>query len=271
MRKKKIKPIYVAAFILTGIMIAFTVLGIFWRPFDPDAMSGSLKFAKPTWQHIMGCDNFGRDVFSRVLRGASTSFIIAVVTTVISALMGTVIGGFSAYFGKTVDAVLMRIVDVIAAFPSVLLAMVMIAILNGGGYNKYKITLALIIAFIPSFTRVMRGEFLKYSNLEFVKSARLMGASPVRILALHVFPVCLHSLVSAATIGFNNAILAEASMSYLGLGVQPPDASLGYMLSEGQAYITSGPWLVIGPGVFMVLLILGMGLIGDYIGENTHA
>ena len=251
--------------VITAVMLALIVTGFFWTPYDPDAMKGSAKFLSPGLLHIMGTDNFGRDILSRVLRGAGTTFLISAVTIVCSSLIGTAVGAITSYIGGTLDEVLMRINDGIASFPSVLLAMVLISLLGTG---KYKIMAALIIVFIPSYARVMRGEFLKYRNMEYVCSAKLMGAGGVRIVTRHIFPLCVPALLSSLTIGFNNAVIAEAGMSYLGLGVQPPDASLGRMLAEGQAYITSSPWCVLGPGIFMILMILGAGLLGDGIGDS---
>ena len=252
-------------FMITAVMSALIITGFFWTPYDSEKMSGAEKFLAPCIRHIFGCDHFGRDIFSRVLKGGGTTFLIALCTILASALIGTVIGAVSAYVGGVLDEVLMRIVDAIASFPSVLLALVMIGLFGPG---KYKILAALIIAFIPSFTRVMRGEFLKYKAMDYVKSARLMGAGPLRILALHIFPLTVTTLLSSMTIGFNNAVLAEASMSYLGLGVTPPDPSLGRMLSEGQGYLTSSPWCVLGPGLFMIILVLGAGLLGDGIAAD---
>lgn len=254
-----------AGTIISAVMIFLIIIGYFWLPYDPDIMNAGAKFAAPSILHIFGTDSFGRDIFSRVLRGAGTTFMIAVVTVAAGALIGTIIGAVSAYIGGAVDEVLMRINDGIASFPAVLLAMVLISLLGTG---KYKIIAALVIAFIPSFARVMRGEFLKYRDMDYIRSARLMGAGGGRIAVFHIFPLCLPALLSSLTIGFNNAVIAEAGICYLGLGVQPPDASLGYMLSEGQAYITSSPWCVLGPGLFMILLLLGVGLLGDAVSDT---
>jgi len=251
--------------VLTILTLALIVTGFFYTPYDPDAMQGSRKFLAPSLAHLMGTDNFGRDLFSRVLRGAGTSLIIALATVAVSALIGILVGALTSYIGGAFDEVVMRINDGIASFPSVLLAMVLISVMGTG---KYKIMAALIIVFIPSFARVARSEFLKYKDMDFALSARLMGVSHARILFAHILPNCLPVLFSSMTIGFNNAVLAEAGMSYLGLGVQPPDASLGRMLAEGQTYITSSPWCVLGPGLFMIVMVLGVGLLGDGLNER---
>lgn len=246
--------------ILTGFLTVFIVLGFFWTPYDPTAME-SQKFLAPSLQHLMGTDNFGRDIFSRVLKGAGTTFSIAVATVSIGAVLGTLVGALTGFFGGIVDDILMRINDALTAFPSILLALVIISILGPG--NKYNVVLALGAVFIPSFARVTRTAFAGLRDVNYVKSARLMGASNSRILWVHILPNTMNVLLPAITIGFNNAVLAEASMSYLGIGVTPPDASLGYMLSEAQSMLTRAPWYALSTGLTIILLVFGVGLIGE--------
>ena len=160
---------------------------------------------------------------------------------------------------------LMRFNDAVAAFPSILLALVCVSIFGAG---KYKIILTLGILFIPSFARIVRGEFAKERSKDYVENARIMGASPMRILFAHILPNVRTVLMSSMAIGFNNAVLAEASMSYLSMGVQPPDASLGRMLSESQSMLFTAPWYAIFTGVFIVLLILGFSLLGQGLQEQ---
>ena len=269
-----------AGLLLGGVLTALIVLGFFWTPYDPNAMGDAgEKFLAPSFQHLLGTDDFGRDIFSRVLKGAGTTFTIAFCTVAIGAVVGTALGAVTGYFGGLVDEALMRLNDVLTAFPSILLALVLISLLGYGKSNlilalgleisilgpgnKYNVILALGLVFIPSFARVTRTAFASLRDVNYVKSARLMGASPARILAVHILPNTAHVLLPAVTIGFNNAVLAEASMSYLGIGVTPPDASLGYMLSEAQGMLTSAPWYALGSGGAIVLLIFGVGLIGE--------
>ena len=249
-----------AGLILTGFLTVFIVLGFFWTPYDPTAME-SQKFLPPSLQHLMGTDIFGRDIFSRVLKGAGTTFAIAVATVAIGAVCGTVVGALTGYFGGVVDDILMRVNDALTAFPSILLALVIISMVGPG--SKYNVVLALGAVFIPSFARVTRTAFAGLRDVNYVKSARLMGASNSRILWVHILPNTMNVLLPAITIGFNNAVLAEASMSYLGIGVTPPDASLGYMLSEAQSMLTRAPWYAISTGLTIILLVFGVGLIGE--------
>lgn len=250
-----------AGLLLAGVLAALILLGFFWTPYDPNAMNGGEKFLGPSLRHLMGTDKFGRDIFSRVLQGAGTTFAIALCTVAIGAVCGTAVGALTGYFGGLADEVLMRLNDALTAFPSILLALVVISILGPG--SKYNVILALGLVFIPSFARVTRTAFAALRDANYVKSARLMGASSRRILLVHILPNTMQVLLPAVTIGFNNAVLAEASMSFLGIGVTPPDASLGYMLSEAQSMFVAAPWYAIGTGLAIVLLVFSAGLIGE--------
>ena len=261
--KKKIKSYnFNIGLILTVLMVGLTVLGLFWTPYDPDAMQGSLKLQAPALAHIFGTDQFGRDVFSRVLVGAGNTLIIALGTILIGGTIGMILGAVTGYFGGWLDEILMRVNDALAAFPSILVALVLISLFGTG---KYKVLLALGIGFIPSFARIVRGEFIRCREEDYVKSAILTGVPTLRILFVHILPNIAPVLLSSLTIGFNNAVLAEASMSYLGIGVQPPDASLGRMLSEAQTYLSTGTWCAVFPGLFLILLVLEIGLLGEGI------
>lgn len=257
---KRLNGYLKAGLLLTGFLTLLIVVGYFWTPYDPSAMMAGPKLSGPTLHNLMGTDNFGRDIFSRVLKGAGTTFAIAAAVVAIGAVCGTVIGALTGYFGGVVDEVLMRINDALTAFPSILLALVFIAML---GFGKYNVILALGVAFIPSFARVVRAEFARHRSMSYVKSARLMGASHLRIMFRHILPNTWGVLLPALIIGFNNAVLAEASMSYLGIGVAPPDVSLGYMLSESQSYMIKAPWYVLCTGLVIVLLILGVSMMGE--------
>jgi peptide/nickel transport system permease protein len=251
--------------ILTACMVVFIAVGFFWTPYDSSAMSSADKLASPSLAHLFGCDQMGRDIFSRTLEGAGTTLTIALAVLAAGFVFGLVIGALCGYYGGAADALIMRLCDAIAAFPSVLLGLVVIALIGSGRYN---LIAALGILFIPSFARLVRGEFLKYRDRDFVRSAKLMGVSDLRIIFVHILPNTWPVLLSGLTIGFNNAVLAEASMSYLGLGVSPQDASLGRMLSEAQSYLFTAPWYTVCPAAVMILLILGVGMVGEGIRER---
>ena len=253
---------------LTGFLLLLILLGSIWTPYDPEAMDSLAKLRGPSLAHLLGTDNFGRDIFSRVLDGAGTTLFIALASVCLGMLAGVLIGALTGWYGGWLDEVLMRIGDVITAFPSILLALVLISLLGSG---KYNIILALSLLFIPSFARVVRSEYARQKELDYVRNARLMGVRPLRILLVHILPNVFPVLLSSATIGFNNAVLAEAAMSYVGIGVLLPDSSLGRMLSESQTYFASAPWYALSCGLTIVLLILGVSLISDGLGEREHA
>lgn len=261
---KKINYNLVIGLIITVSILTFTLIGQFWTPYSTTGMNSMLKNAAPSLAHLMGTDNLGRDVFSRVMNGCGTTFFVAVCTVLIGGICGIIIGSFTGFYGGLFDEIVMRINDVLLSFPSVLLALIFISFLGKG---KYKIIWALGVMFIPSFARIVRSEVIRYKNQEFVKSAQVMGAGNLRIIFVHILPNTFVSLLTAAAIGFNNAVLAEASMSYLGLGVQPPEPSLGRMLSEAQAFIFNAPWYAIWPGIVIVLIILGFSMISEGLRE----
>ncbi len=250
----------IVGLILFGLFLLMAVVGLFYTPHSHTAMNAAAKFQPPSLTHPFGTDNFGRDIFSRVMKGSSTTLIIAVATVAIGAAAGTLIGALTGYFGGIVDDILMRVGDALTAFPSLLMALVIIGIVGPG---KYNVVLALGIVFIPSFARIMRTAYASLRYVNYITSARLMGATNGRILFRHMLPNTMHVLLPAVTIGFNNAVLAEASMSFLGIGVTPPDASLGYMLSEAQSMLVRAPWYALCTGMVIVLLVFGVGLIGE--------
>lgn len=258
--KKTYSPNFILGLAITSVMLLLILIGFIHTPYDITKMDSTAKLAAPSLKHLMGCDNFGRDIFSRVLKGMGNTFVIATATVAIGTVSGVIIGAFTGYFGGWLDEVLMRVNDVVFAFPSILLALVFVSIFGTG---KYNVIAALGIAFIPSFARIVRGEFIKYREMDYVKSARLAGVPQLRIIFVHILPNTMPVLMSSVMIGFNNAVLAEAGMSYLGIGVQPPNASLGSMLSESQTYLFSAPWYAVFPGLMIILMVLGLSLLAD--------
>ena len=245
-------PVSVVLLVIAG--------GIFLRPFEPTQIGAGGTLDVPSFSHLLGTDHMGRDVFSRVLDGASMTLFIALGTVLIGAVAGLVLGASAGYFGGMLDEIVMRISDGITAFPSVLIALVVVSLT---GSTTGHLIVILGVLFVPSFSRVARGEFLRCRNLDYVKRARLIGASPWRIMLRHILPNTLPVYLSAVAIGFNNAVLAEASMSFLGLGVQPPTISLGRMLSDSQVYLFTAPWIAISTGITIVLLVFSFSLLAD--------
>ena len=265
-KKQKYSVSFILGCVLSAFILFLTVLGFFWTPYDPTKMNSKLKLAGCSLQHIMGCDNFGRDIFSRVLEGLGSTFSIALATVIFGVFFGIIIGAFTGYYGGWIDEVLMGINNVIFAFPSLLLALVFVSLFGTG---KYNVVIALGIAFIPSFARIERGEYINLKNRDFVKSAGLMGAGNMRIIFRHIFPNTFSTLLATVTIGFNNAVLAEAGLSYLGIGIQPPDASLGSMLSDAQSFLFTAPWYAVMPGLAICLFVLGFALLSEGIKRRS--
>ena len=257
-----------AGLIITGLILFLTFAGVFLTPYEPSAMSVD-KFSPPSLAHWMGTDQFGRDIFARVAHGSGATLMIALSVVATGASGGILIGALTGYFGGTADELLMRLCDTLTAFPSILLALVMVSLTGAG--NPGSVILSLGPVFIPSYARVSRTAFASVREQNFIKSARLMGVGHGRILLAHILPNTAPSLLPALTIGFNNAVLAEASLSYLGIGVRPPDASLGYMLSEAQGMFGLAPWYPLCTGLVMVLLIFGVGLIGEGLQRSARA
>ena len=267
-QKKNKNWLLIIGGIITAVMFLVVIIGQFYTPYDPNFMDQSARLDGPSLAHIMGTDNFGRDIFSRVIEGSGTTLGIAVLVIIIGASIGIIIGAFSGFFGGAFDAVLMRVCDLITAFPSIMLALIIIAILSPSEKN---IIWCLSILFIPSFARITRSEMVKQRDQNYVKLARLMGAGKLRIIFRHILPNMIPVLLPAITIGFNNAVLAEASMSFLGVGVSANKPSLGRMLSESQNFLVGGaPWYAISVGLAIVLLILGLSLLGEGLQQRRR-
>lgn len=257
MKRQKHSINFYIGLILILMVTSMVLIGLFYTPYDPNRMDSTVVSQSPNIYHWFGTDYFGRDILSRIMVGSRMTFFVAICTVFIGGSIGIIIGAVTGYFGGKIDEIIMRLNDGLASFPSILLALIFVSIIGTG---KYPVILALGIIFIPSFARVVRGEFLKMKSMDFVKNAKLMGASDIRIMFVHMLPNAKNILISTFGIAFNNAVLAESSMSYLGLGVQPPDASLGRMLSEAQGYLLSAPWFAIAPGVVIIITVLGFYL-----------
>ena len=252
-------------FILVLLAVGPVLLSCVFTNYDPNEVNYSEMLKAPSASHIFGTDDFGRDIYTRVMKGAGTTFGISLFTVAFGAFFGTVVGALTGYFGGIVDEILMRVNDTLASFPSILLALVVVSLLDKGTWN---ICIALGLVFIPSFARIMRSEYIKERNKDYVLNARLMGASHIRVIFKHIFPNTLPILFSAILVGINNAVLAEAGLSYLGLGVQPPDPSLGRMLSEAKTFLLSAPWYEIFPCLLMIIFILGLTIVSDNFGVS---
>lgn len=252
---------------MVGLMVLIMVVGFFYMPYDPDVMDTEheLQFFSPA--HPLGTDQFGRDILSRIMEGTRVSFLVGALTVVFGLLVGGAVGAVAGYYGGKIDEVIMKLIDTQMAFPGVLLALMLIAVL---GNSLQNLIFALGIMSIPRFARITRSGFIKYRDAEFIKAARSRGAGDGRIISLHILPNIVPELIVTSSLGFAGAVMSEAGLSYLGLGIQPPTPSFGKMLSEAQAEILQAGWYVLVPAAAITLLVMGFNLIGDALQEVTQ-
>jgi peptide/nickel transport system permease protein len=249
-----------AGIVLTAVMVLILLAGLILMPRDYNAMDAGLRFMPPGHEHLLGTDNFGRDVLFRIIAGTRYTILLALCTVAGAVALGTAIGLFSGYSGGIVDETIMRLMDAISSFPGILFALIMVALM---GNSQFTLFLALLIIFVPSFVRIMRSGALQYKHTDFILAERLLEASHVRIMFIHILPNLAPSLLSASVLGLSNAVLAEAAMSYLGLGIQPPLPSWGRMLSESQNFLFNAPWCALAPGMFIMLTVIAFHCLGD--------
>ena len=247
-----------AAVVLIAVLAA--VAGPWLVPFDPASQELALRLEGPSAAHWFGLDELGRDIFARVLSGARISLLVGLVVVGVSATIGIAMGSVAGYFGGRIDEAISRLIDVLLAFPGLLLAIAMVAVL---GPSLTNVVLALSLIGWVGYARLVRGQVLRARELEFVQAARALGATTSRILTRHVIPTALPAVTVQATLGMGGAILAEAALSFLGLGVQPPTPSWGTMLNYGRGHLLDAPHLTVFPGIAIAILVLGFNFLGD--------
>src|SRR5881628_2178444 len=245
---------------ITVLLIATAALSLVYTPADPLAMSIAGRLQGPSAAHPFGTDQYGRDVLSRIMRGAVTSIAVGVIAVGLGATAGVAIGVLSGYAGGWLDETLMRLIDAIQGFPAILSALLFAAVFAPGIAISM---VAIGIAFVPAFARLTRAGFLAFREREFVVAAKALGAGDRRLIARHILPNILPPLIVQATTSFPVAILAEAGLAYLGLGTQPPHPSWGLMLREAQNFLSLNPWFAVFPGGAIALTVLGLNLLGD--------
>ena len=236
------------------------IVGPWLTPFDPADQELPLRLAGPSLTHPFGLDELGRDILARILAGARISFAVGLAVVSVSASVGTVLGAVAGYFGGVIDDLISRLIDILLAFPGLLLAIALVAVL---GPSLANVLLALTVIGWVGYARLVRGQVLRAREFEYVQAARALGASTPRILWRHVIPSAIPAVVVQATLGMAGAIIGEAALSFLGLGVQPPTPSWGTMLNGGRAHLLDAPHLTIFPGVAIALLVLGFNFVGD--------
>jgi peptide/nickel transport system permease protein len=248
--------------LITG---AAALFGPWLLPADPFYQELPLRLMGPSSGHPLGLDELGRDLLARLVLGARVSLFVGIVVVGVSATVGSIVGGIAGYIGGWLDMAVGRVMDVLMAFPGILLAIALVAVL---GPSLKNVVLALAAIGWVGYARLVRGQVLKVRELDYIQAARASGAPVIRLLALHVLPATFSAVSVQATLGMAGAIIAEASLSFLGLGVQPPTPSWGTMLDAGRAHLFDAPHLTIVPGVAIALLVLGFNFAGDALRER---
>jgi len=255
------QPLGTAGLVIVLVMFAAGAMAGWIAPYDPEANDFAAMMEAPSWAHLLGTDQLGRDIFSRLLYGARTALIVGFSAAIVGGLLGLVLGVASAYFGGWFDLVLQRIFDILMAFPLIILALAVVSVFGTGVFN---VVIAITIPLVPRCGRVVRASALAVRQIPYVDAARALGFGHARIVLCHMVPNVLAPFLILLSAFVGQAILAEASLSYLGLGVQEPVAAWGLMLQgSAEDYATTAPWIAIFPGLAIVLTVLGASLFGD--------
>lgn len=242
------------------LLVLTALLADLISPYDPYKQNLRESLQQPSLAHLLGTDALGRDTLSRVIYGSRTSLAVGIGATLIGAALGMALGLLAGYFGGILNTLVMRFVDALMAVPSLMLALALGAALGGGLTN---VIIALGISIIPTYARLMRGQVLTVKQQDYVAAGEVIGGSDLRIMLLHVLPNCLSPLIVLITLNLGVAILAEAGLSFLGLGINPPGAAWGAMVSDGYRFLMSNPILSFAPGVCVMLVVLAFNLVGD--------
>ncbi|HEX8151769.1 MAG TPA: nickel transporter permease [Thermoanaerobaculia bacterium] len=251
---------FTAGFLLTVALLLIALFAPLLAPHDPNVQDTARRLEAPSKEHPLGLDDLGRDVLSRIVWGARVSLRVGFSVVIIASLVGVSLGAISGYFGGAVDVIVMRLCDILLAFPGILLAIALVAVL---GPSLNNVVLALAIIGWVGYARLVRGQVLKVREMEYVTAAKALGAKSPRVIVLHVLPNVINPVIVMATLGLAGAILAEASLSFLGLGVQPPTPSWGAMLTSGRRYLGLANHLAIFPGAAIMLAVMGLNFLGD--------
>lgn len=259
-RRVRREPIGIAAAVLLVLLVLLVLFGPPLYPHEPAETNPLDNLAAPSASHWLGTDELGRDVFARILSGGRVSLAVGLLSMLVGLTLGTLIGGTAGYFGGRTEAVLMRIVDVFMAIPAFFLILV---IVTSFGNHPVTIVVTVGLGFWAQMARVVYAEFAKFRNSEFVEASQALGGSHPRIMVRHILPQVMPQAIVLATLGVGWAILTEAALSYLGLGIQPPIASWGNMLQNAQAYLWLAPMLAVYPGLFIAATVLAFNLLGN--------
>ena len=250
---------------VVGLAVLAAVIGPWLVPYDPSAQELALRLEGPSRLHWLGLDELGRDILARVTSGARISLFVGLVVVSVSASIGAAMGALAGYYGGIIDEAISRVIDILLAFPGLLLAIALVAVL---GPSLTNVVIALSLIGWVGYARVARAQVLQAREFEYVVAARAIGAATPRILIRHVLPAALPALTVQATLGMGGAILSEAALSFLGLGVQPPTPSWGAMLNYGRVHVLDAPHLTVFPGLAIAIVVLGLNLLGDSLRDR---
>lgn len=256
--------------IIVLIVIVSAILAPFIAPYDPNSSDLSKRLKPPFWtedgtrEHLLGTDHLGRDILSRIIYGTRISLLVGIITVLISGIFGTVLGLFGGYYRGFIDSILMRLTEIQLAFPFILLALAIMAVLGPGLKN---VILVLSITGWVMYTRLVRGEVLLLRELEYVKAAEALGQKNRKIIFNHILPNVFPTVIVVGTLRIANMIIAEASLTFLGLGIESSIPTWGSMLADGRNYITSAWWVATFPGIAIMLTVLGINLLGDWLSD----
>jgi peptide/nickel transport system permease protein len=252
-----------AAIVAALLVVALTADVL--APRNPIANDQRVTFARPSWDHPLGTDQLGRDMLSRIIHGARISLLVGVSSVLLALFVGVPLGMIAGYYGGRIDTLVMRAMDLILAFPIYLLAILLMVMFTptAGLIGTMKVTGAIAIVRIPIYARLVRGSVLSIKEKEFIEASRALGVRDTSILARHVLPNCLAPIIVTTTLGIATSIIVEATLSFLGLGTQPPTPSWGWDLKANVAFIQATPWLALFPGLAIFVTVLGFNLFGD--------
>ncbi len=255
----------VAGSVVVIFLFVISILSPWIAPYDPSTINLKRVLVSPSVNHIFGTDQLGRDIFSRMIWGSRISLKVGFVATGISILIGAILGALAGYYGRWVDAIIMRFVDIMLCFPSFFLILAVIAILEPSIWN---IMIVIGLTSWMGVTRLVRADFISLKERDFVQAAKIIGASDFRIIFSHILPNAMASVLVAATLGVAGAILTESALSFLGIGVQPPTPSWGNILTAGKDNIDIAWWLSLYPGLAILITVLGYNLLGEGIRDS---
>jgi peptide/nickel transport system permease protein len=259
-RRLKMNRAAICGLALIVVLVTSALLAPWVAPYDPAKMDVRARLQGPSLKHVFGTDNFGRDIFSRIVYAGRISLVIGFVAVGIGAVFGGMTGAISGYYGRGLDSLLMRAMDVLLSIPQIILA---IAIVGAMGASLLNLMIAVGISVLPRYARLVRASAMSLRDLEFIEAARAAGAGDLRIILQNIIPNCMAPLIVLSTLGVAQAILSAATLSFLGLGIQPPTPEWGSMLSDGRQFLRNAPHITIFPGLAIVVVVMALNMLGD--------